>query len=320
MDFYKLCGVAAGFAVTIAASAVGAADLPCSIARLIVPWPPGGDTDIIYRSVVDAANRGGAKPQLQVVNSAGQGGTKGAREVKEGKPDGCTLLALHDSTYTSFLTGRIDFTYDAFEPVALMTYTPSIIGAAANVPYADMKGLVAEAKKAPQTVIAGATLGSNTHFIFLILEDRTGMRLKYVPYEGTRERLTALLGKNIQLGEMNIITARQYLKEGTLKALGIATEKRDPSLPDLPTLKEQGIDLIYGTNRGVVAPKGTPAAAIAHWEEVLAKAAKDPDAVKTMEGQGTIIQFHGSKDYAAHFKKGFEEHKQAAVNLGIYKP
>jgi len=296
-----------------------AADLPCGTARLIVPWPPGGDTDIIYRSVVDAANKAGAKPSLQVVNSAGQGGTKGAREVKDAKPDGCTLLALHDSTYTSFLTGRVDFTYDVFEPVALMTYTPSIIGAAINAPFSDMKGLIAEAKKAPQTVIAGATLGSNTHFIFLILEDKTGMRLKYVPYEGTRERLTALLAKNIQLGEMNIITARQYMKEGTLKGLGIATEKRDPALPELATLKEQGVDLVYGTNRGVVAPKGTPATAIAHWEAVLAKAARDPAVVATMEGQGTIVQFKGARDYAAHFKKGFDEHKTAAVNLGIYK-
>jgi tripartite-type tricarboxylate transporter receptor subunit TctC len=310
----------AAAAVGFAAPLAQAADLPCATAKVIVPWGAGGDTDIILRAVVDAANRSGAKPQLQVVNVGGQGGNKGAKEVKDSAaPDGCTLLALHDSAHTSFLVGRIDFTHDAFEPISLMAYTPSIIGASKASSANTMKELIETAKKAPASIVTGATLGSTSQFPFILIEDKTGIRLKYVPYEGTRERITALLANNIQLAEMNIITARQYLKEGTLKALGIATEKRDPVLPDLPTLKEQGVDVVYGTNRGLVAPKGTKPEVIAHWDAVFAKAAKDPEFVKTLESQGTYVAYKNAKDYGAFLKQGFEEHKTAAINLGIYK-
>lgn len=303
----------------VIATAAAAADLPCNTAKLVVPWPAGGDTDIIFRGIVDAANRAGAKPKLQVVSSAGQGGVKGYREVRDAKPDGCTLLVLHESAFTSYLSGRADFTWDAFQPVALMTFSPSIIGANTATPFNDMKGLIAEAKKAPGTVTAGVTLGSYPHFIFLLIEDATGVKFKYVPYEGTRERITALLKKNIQIGEMNVITTKQYMSAGTIKALGIATQERDPLIPDLPTLKEQGIDFVYGSNRGIVLPKGAKPEIVAHWEAVLAKTAKDTPLKKSLEGQGTYVLFLGSADYAALLKKDYGEHEKAAINIGMFK-
>lgn len=316
----RLC-LRAGAAVALAAfaSVAAAAEMPCSTAKLIVPWAAGGDTDIIYRAVVEAANKAGAKPQLQVVNVGGQGGTKGAKEVRSAAPDGCTLLALHDSVYISFLTGRADFTWDAFEPVSLMTNTPVIIGVNKEAPFKTLKEMIETAKKAPNTITTGATLGSTSHFFFILIEDKAKIRLKYVPYEGTRERITALLANNIQMGEMNIITAKQYLGGGTLRSLGIGTEERDKAMPDLPTLKEQGLDVQYGVNRGVVAPKGTKPEVIAQWEAVFAKAAKDPAVVKLMESQGTEVKYLNAKDYKAFMTKGFADHKTAASNLGILK-
>jgi tripartite-type tricarboxylate transporter receptor subunit TctC len=301
------------------ASPARAFDLPCSSAKLIVPWGAGGDTDIIFRAVVDAANEAGAKPRLQVVNVGGQGGTKGAKEVKDASPDGCTLLALHDSVYISYLTGRADFTWDAFAPVSLISHTPSIIGVSKQAPFKTLKEMIAAAKKEPNSIVTGATLGSTSQFVFILIEDKAGIRLKYVPYEGTRQRITALLANNIQMGEMNIITAKQYLKENLLKSLGIATEQRDSALPDLPTLKEQGIDVQYAVNRGVVAPKGTKPDVIAYWDSIFAKATKDPALVKVLETQGTGVQYKNSKDYGAYMQKGFNEHKTAMVNLGIAK-
>jgi tripartite-type tricarboxylate transporter receptor subunit TctC len=303
-------------ALTVPAAAV---ELPCSTAKFIIPWAAGGDTDIIMRGVAEAANRAGAKPQLQVINVGGQGGTKGAKDVKGAAADGCTLLALHDSAITSYLTGRADFTWDAFEPVALIAHTPAIIGVSKEAPFKTLKELIETAKKAPNAINTGATLGSTSHFVFILLEDKAGIRLKYVPYEGTRERMTALLANNIQMGELNIIAARQYLKEGSLRSLGIATEKREPTLPDLPTLKEQGVDLQYAVNRGVVLPKGTKPDVIAYWDGVLAKAAKDPALVKILESQGTDVRYMNSKDYRTFWQKSFADYKTAAVNLGIYK-
>lgn len=309
----------AAFVISTAALPAHAVDMPCSTAKFIIPWGAGGDTDIIMRAVAESANKAGAKPQLQIINIGGQGGNKGAKDVKDMAPDGCALLALHDSGHIAHITGRIDFTYESFEPVALMAHTPAIIGVSKQAPFNNLKELVAHAKKEPDSITTGATLGSTSQFVFLLIEDAAKIKLKYVPYEGTRQRITALLANNIQIGEMNIITAQQYLKEGSLKSVGIATEKRDPALPDLPTLKEQGFDIQYAVNRGVVAPKGTKPEVIAYWEGVFAKAAKDPGLLKILESQGTGVQYLNSKDYGAFLKKGYDQHKTVSVNLGIAK-
>ena len=310
---------AAAVVTTVLASPAQAVDLPCSTAKFIIPWGAGGDTDIIMRAVAEAANRAGAKPQLQVINIGGQGGNKGAKEVKDMAPDGCALLALHDSAHIAHITGRVDFTYQAFEPVALMAFTPAIIGVSKQAPFNNLKEMVALAKKEPNSITTGATLGSTSQFVFLLLEDAAKIKLKYVPYEGTRQRITAVLANNIQMGEMNIITAKQYLKEGSLKSIGIATEARDPALPELPTLKEQGYDVQYGVNRGVVAPKGTKPDVVAYWVGIFEKAAKDPAFVKTLESQGTDVKYIGGKDYGAFLKKSYDTHNTAAINLGIAK-
>ncbi len=316
-----LLSIAAAFSTLTAlvVTPAYAVDMPCSTAKLIVPWGAGGDTDIIFRLLVDEANKEGAKPRLQVVNVGGQGGNKGAKDAKSAAPDGCTLFAIHDSAIISYLAGRVTFTWDAFEPIASVSYTPSVIGANAATPYSNMKEFVATAKKAPGTITAGVTLGSTSHFVFLLIEDAAKIKVKYVPYEGTRQRLTALLAKNIQIGEMNILTAKQYMKEGSLKGLGIASEKRDPLAPDLPTLKEQGVDVVYGLTRGVVAPKGTKPAVISYWEGVINKAAHSKAVEGALAAKGTSVVFKGPAEYTSFFKKSYAQYEKLAISIGMYK-
>lgn len=295
------------------------ADLSCRTAKLIVPWGAGGGTDVIFRQFVEAANEAGATPKLQVVNIGGQGGNKGANEARKAKPDGCTLFAIHQSALTSFFNGRVDFTWDAFEPVSLLTRTPAIIGANADVPYNNIKELVAAAKKAPGTITAGGTLGSTSHFIFLLVEDAAGVKFKHVSYDGTRQRMTALLAKNIDIGEINLASAKKYIQTNELKALGITTPERNPEIPDVMTLKEQGYDLIYGTDRGIVLPKGTSQDVINHYAEIFKKAAADPKVVEAMAAKGTSVNYLGPKEYTAYFEKTFADWKRIAIEVGLYK-
>lgn len=303
----------------VASSPAQAVELPCSTAKLIVPWGAGGDTDIIFRLLVDQANKDGAKPRLQVVNVSGQGGNKGAKDAKAAAPDGCTLFAMHDSAIISFLAGRVNFTWNAFEPIASVAYTPEVVGANAATPFNDMKEFVAAAKKAPGTITAGVTLGSTSQFIFLLIDDAAGTKVKFVPYEGTRQRLTALLAKNIQVGDMNILTAKQYMKEGSLKGLGIASEKRDPLAPNLPTLKEQGVDVVYGLTRGIVAPKGTKPDVIKYWEGVIKKAAESKAVEDALAKKGTSVVFRGPEKYTAFLKKSYAQYEKLAISIGMYK-
>jgi tripartite-type tricarboxylate transporter receptor subunit TctC len=309
---------AAGLAVTAAAPAV-AADIPCGTAKLIVPWGAGGGTDVLFRILVDSANKHGAKPQIQVVNIGGQGGNKGAKEAEKAKPDGCTLFAIHQSAISSYLTGRVDFTWDAFEPVALMTRTPTIYGANAKVPYNDLKGLQAYAKAHPNEVLAGGTLGSTSHFAMLELQDAMGVKFKHISYDGTRQRMTALLAHNIDIGEINLAAAKKYIQSGELKALAITTEKRNPQIPDVPTAKEQGFDLVIGVDRGVVLPKGASKEVVDHYIDIFKQVANDPDVQKQLTAKGTSIEFKPGEAYREYFKKTFEEWKKIAIAVGMYK-
>jgi tripartite-type tricarboxylate transporter receptor subunit TctC len=301
------------------AQPVSAADLPCRTAKLIVPWGAGGGTDVIFRSFTEAVNKAGAEPQLQVVNIGGQGGNKGAKEAVKAKPDGCTLFAIHQSAITSYFNGRVDFTWDAFDPVVLLTRTPAIFGANPDVPYNNITELVAGIKDQPETVTAGGTLGSTSHFVFLLLEDAAGVKFKHVSYDGTRQRMTALLAKNIQLGEINLTSAKKYIQTNELKALGITTPERNPEIPDVPTMVEQGYDMIYGTDRGIVLPKGASQEVIDHYAGLFEKAAKDPSVIEQMSAKGTSVEFMGPADYRAYFEETFEQWKRIAVEVGLYK-
>ena len=311
-------GAAAVFALALAATA-NAVDIPCSTAKMIVPWNAGGDTDIVFRLVVDAINKTDFEPKLQVVNIGGQSGNKGAKEVRSADPDGCSLLAIHESQITTYLAGRVDFTWDAFTPVARLTYTPSVIGGHADLSFDDMQGLVDYAQTNPGELKVGITTGSTSQFINLLVEDATNTTFKYVPYDGTRERLTALLAKNIDIGEMNILTAKQYIQEGTMKAFGIATEERDLIMPDLQTLKEQGIDVVYGLHRGVVLPPEASPELVQHFEGAFEQAMQDPTVKQALDEKGTWIVYQNSADYTEFFKKSYADHEKVAIKIGMYK-
>lgn len=311
--------VAAAATLAVTSVSASAANLPCRTAKLIVPWGAGGGTDVIFRIIAEAANKAGASPKLQVVNVPGQGGNKGAKEARKAKANGCTLFAIHQSAITSYFSGRVDFHWGAFAPVALLTRTPPIVGANPDVPFNNVKDLIAAAKAKPGTILTGATLGSTSQFWFLLLADEAGINLKYVPYDGTRQRMTALLAKNIQLGEINLAAAKKYIQTKELKALGIFTEKRNPGVPNVPTLKEQGINLVGGTDRGIVAPKGTPKAALDYWVSVFSKAVKDPAVASSLNKKGTAVVYTSGAAYQSYMDKTFSQWMRVAKKVGVYK-
>ena len=296
-----------------------AVKIPCTTAKLIVPWGAGGGTHVLFSIFEKTIQEMDITPKIKVVTIPGQGGNKGAKVAAKSKPDGCTLFAIHQSAITSFLNGRINFSYPAFETVALLTSTPDIIGAAGDVPWNSMGELLKAAKAAPGTILVGATFGSTSQFSWLILEDLTGVKFKYVPFDGTKQRMTALLSNAIQLGSLNVASGKKYIKSGALKAFAIAAEKRDPNLPDLPTLKELGIDMVYALKRGVVAPKGTPKEVVDMWSQVFKKAAENPDLLKQMAAKGTGIEWVGPEGFRKWAEKTYAAHEKVAIKIGMYK-
>ena len=295
------------------------AEFSCSTARLIVPWKPGGGTDVIFRIYANTINGYGGKPRIQVVNISGQVGNKGAREAKKSKPDGCTLLAIHQSVITNYLNGRIDFTWDAFDTVSLLTESPDIVGVAGDAPWNNLNEMLDTGRNNPGTILTGATFGSTSQFMWLMMEDLTGAKFKYVPFDGTRERMMALLANKIELGTLNVVAGKKYLIGGDLKAFGIAADERSDQLPDLPTLKEQGLDLVYSLKRGIVVQKGTPNDKIAYWAEAFKKASEDADLLKQIKAKGVDVNWAGSADYAKWFEMTYKDHEKVAIKIGMFK-
>ncbi len=313
----KLVTTAASFAVLCASSATAFAAFPERPVKMIVPWAAGGDTDNIFRPFA---------PQLQkhlggtvvIANVGGASGTKGAKEAKDAPPDGYTLYAVHDYIHSTYYTGVADVNYTDFEPICLLSATPSVLTASPKTPWKDWKGLLADAQKRPGQITVGATLGSTSHFFPALVEKAAKVKFKYVSYEGLAPRMNAILGGHIDLTDSNL-TQKGKVDAGQLQFIAIATEQRSPEMPSVPTLKELGVNVVYEVQRGLMAPKGTPADVLAKLESSCAAAAKEPAFSDAMKLQGTAVRYLDRKGFAEFLKKNDALNKELAKDLGLLK-
>jgi tripartite-type tricarboxylate transporter receptor subunit TctC len=299
------------------AAAPALAAYPERPVKLIVPWAAGGDTDVIYRAF--AAHLQKHLGQTVVIaNVGGASGTKGAKEAKDAPADGYTIFAVHDSLHSTYYTGVADVKWDDFEPICLVSATPSIVTASPKTPWADMKAMIADAKARPGQVTVGASLGSTSHFFPALVEKAAGVKFKYVPYDGTAPRMNALLGGHIDMGESNL-TQKGKVDAGQLKFLAVATETRLPEVPNVPTLKELGINVTYAVNRGLLALKGTPPEAKAKLDAACAAAAKEPEFAEAMKKQGTLVHYLAPRQYTEFLKENDKLNQSLARDLGMLK-
>jgi tripartite-type tricarboxylate transporter receptor subunit TctC len=308
-----ICLVAAMGFLALGSTSAGAA-YPDRPIKMIVPWAAGGDTDAIFRVIASSMEKQLGKPVV-IVNITGASGTVGAREAKKAAADGYSILSVHDFIHTTYYPGVAELTYKDFEPVCLLTSTPSVLAAYGKTPWNNFKELIEDAKKRPEQITMGATLGSTSHFFPAMISKAAGVKWKYVSYEGTAPRMTALLGGHVLLGETNL-TQLDKVKAGQIKMLAIATATRLPEVPDVPTLKELGFDILYAVNRGIFAPKGTPEAVLAKLEEACGKAAKDPAVTESMKKQGTLVEFLNRKAYEDFLQKNDKMNSDLAQALG----
>ena len=301
----------------VAAAAIAGAAYPDRPVKLIVPWAAGGDTDAIFRPFGQQLQKHLGQTVV-VANVTGASGTKGAKEAKESPADGYTLYAVHDYIHSTYYTGVADVAYTDFEPICSVSNTPSVLTASPKTKWSSWQELATDAKARPGQITVGATLGSTSHFFPALIEKAGGLKFKYVSYEGLAPRMNAILGGHIDLTDSNL-TQKGKVDAGQLKFLAVATEKRLADAPNVPTLKELGVNVVYAVTRGIMAPKGTPADVIAKLEDACHKSTSEPKFAEDMAKQGTFVRHLDRKAYAAFLKDNDEVNKTLARDLGLLK-
>jgi tripartite-type tricarboxylate transporter receptor subunit TctC len=308
-------GVALSALVASVVAGPSAAEYPDRPIKMIVPWAAGGDTDNIFRPLAPLLQKHLGQPVV-IANVPGASGTVGAREAKASPADGYTVYAMHDYIHLVHYAGLTDIKYTDFDPICRVSATTSVLTASAKTPWKDWKEFVEDAKKRPGQITVGATLGSTSHIFPALVEKAANIKFKYVSYDGLAPRMNALLGGHIDLTDANL-TQKGKVEAGLLRFLAIASEQRDPEMPNVPTLRELGYDIVYEVVRGLVVPKGTPEPMRAKLGEACAKATAEADFAASMRKQATRVAYLNAKDYAAFLDKLDADNKAILTELGL---
>ncbi len=257
---------------------------------LVVPFPPGGPTDAMARTLAAEMKNKLGQPVI-VENRAGAGGNIGAEYVARAAADGQTLLfgtsgplAINASLYRKVSYDPIK----SFAPVIQIGHLPNILVVHPSVPAKDVKELIAYAKAQPGKLsYASSGNGASSHLAGVLFNEKAGVDLQHIPYKGTGPALNDLLGGQVSASFTDVLTALPYVKTGKLRALGIATATRSQALPELPTIAEQGVPgYDVSVFFGVVAPAGTPGDRIAKLNQAFVEVLASPKVKELFAAQG----------------------------------
>ncbi|CAN7527173.1 tripartite tricarboxylate transporter substrate binding protein [Acidovorax sp. LjRoot118] len=234
---------------------------------LVIPFPPGGPTDAMARTLAAEMKDRLGQPMV-VENRAGAGGNIGAEYVARSAPDGQTLLfgtsgplAINASLYRKIGYDPVK----SFAPVIQVGHLPNILVVNPSVPAKTVKELITYAKASPGKLsYASSGNGASSHLAGVLFNASAGVDLQHIPYKGTGPALTDLLGGQVTMSFTDVLTALPYVKSGKLRALGVTTAERSQALPEVPTVAEQGVPgYDVSVFFGIVAPAGTPPERIA---------------------------------------------------------
>jgi tripartite-type tricarboxylate transporter receptor subunit TctC len=282
--------------VTLALVTPGVSAFPTKPVELTVLFGAGSAADLLARKLAELAARDLGQP-VAVVNRTGAGGAVGYTHVKGQPADGHSVVWNSNSISTAYHAGNMKLDYTAFAGVAALTSEPVSLAVRADAPWKDLRELLAHAKANPAQVrIGNSGRGSFTHLAAVALENRAGVKLTHVPF-GRELAITTVLGDKIEASVqlpaeiMTQVTGRQ------VRVLAISGDKRLPSLPDAPTFKESGVDLAMTLWRGIAAPKGTPAEAIARLERAFIGAAQSADYRDFATRMGATVEVIGARDF-----------------------
>jgi len=278
--------------LSFVAACASAQEWPTKVVKFVSPYPPGGSVDPLAR-VFAAKLTESLKQQFIVENRTGASGIIGTDYVAKSAPDGYTFVFIFDThSVHQALNPKLPFDpIKDFAPVMLVGTAPMVIATAPSKPYKSFADVLAAAKAKPDTVSVGNVgNGSLAHLATIVLNQAAGVKLVPVPYKGGGPLSTDVMGGQVDLGMASTAAMANHVRGGKMRALVLTGDKRSHTMPDVPTLKEQGIDVVAHAWWGILAPARTPRPIIDKLVAELNKAIKLPDVSKILtETQGMDV-------------------------------
>jgi tripartite-type tricarboxylate transporter receptor subunit TctC len=290
-----------------------AQDYPKGTIQLVVPFAPGGATDIFWRTLGDYLSKN-LKANLAIVNKPGGGGIVGMSSVVNSKPDGYTLCAGNSDTLniTPLFTKDLPFdTINDLTYIVKFTIFPQTIAVRAESPFKTLEDVVAFAKANPKKLKSCTPgVGTSPYMALHVFNHDAKVELVPVAFGGGGETVPSILGGHVDLGFIAMPPIKSQFVAGKIRVLAFLSKNRHPLYPDIPTAFEKGFkQTVIETGIGLVGPKGLPLAVIKKWEEVAQTTLKDPNVISAIQ----------KFDYVVDFKRGEEYKKEIADELVMFK-
>ena len=296
---------------------MGRAEYPDKPITIIVPWAPGGASDITPRSLLKTMSEELKQPVV-IVNRPGASGVVGTLEMERATPDGYTIGTYsYSQTLTNFTTPNPPSLANVV-PIAKVMYSPATLTVTAGFPANSVAEYIRYAKANPGKIrCATSGKGTSAHIFGEAFERIAGIKQTHVPFAGYAPAITAVVGGHIEATYIPIGDVYPMVKAGKLKMLAVAMQERHYLLPNVPTMKESGVNLDTGNWVGFVAPKGVPEEIIAKLDRAIEKALKSPEVISSWREMGNVTTYLNYKDFAKWLGPHVAETRELVESMGL---
>ena len=295
-------------------------DYPSKPIKVVVPYNPGGGSDLSARTFAKYSEEYFGEPMI-VTNIAGAGGSTGGQEVLNSRPDGYTIFWHHNAMHVSYHTGIADFTWDSFTPICRLASAPGILAVSKDAPWDTIDDLVEYMKKNPKEIRMGVGIGATSHFLGVELDIATGGgdKISFVAVSGDAGMLQAILGGQIELAYLSLASAKEYVKSGKIKELATTGASRNKYFPDTPTLVEKGLNATAVMGYGVFGPPELSEEIVNFISKTFEKMTKDERLVKDLESLNLTNEYLNTEEFVNELLENDLKYYKSARVAGLIK-